>query len=77
MYRMLLPLDALGSHTQGASLMARDGGSRAILTGTGLATVPRLFLFLINLTIVCMRLFDPDVASVADEGTTLNLSIRE
>ena len=32
---MLLPLDALGFHTQGASLMARDGGSRAILTGKG------------------------------------------
>ena len=42
MYRMLLPLDALGSHTQGASLMARDGGSRAILPGAGLATVPGL-----------------------------------
>ena len=77
MHHMLLPLGALGSHTQGASPMARDGGSRAILPGKGLATNVRGLFLIINLTLVCMRLVDPDVASVADEGTTLNLSIRE
>jgi hypothetical protein len=75
MHCMFLPLGAMGSHTEGASSMVRDGGSRAILPRTGLANVPGLFL-IINLAVVCMRLVDPDVASVAHEGTTLNLSIR-
>ena len=76
MHRMFLPLGALGSHTQGASSMVKDGGSRAMLPRTGLANVPGLY-FIIKLALVCMmRFVDPDVASVAHEGTTLNLSIR-